>query len=61
VIVATGTIASRPYDFERHREIKPVDPHWPGAVDIDDVEWLNGNERCVEPSGSFGSHRLRDC
>lgn len=65
-IVATGIIASAPYDFFERTGRNPIDPKWPGAVNIekfDDTKWLglDTNQRCVDPAGKFGSHRLKDC
>lgn len=41
-IVGTGEIESKPYDLLERRGIQPINPNWPGAVDIVDVQWENG-------------------
>ena len=51
-VVAFGTIQSE----EPYERIEPVDPEWPGAVDIGDICWRDGGD-CRRPP-RFGSHRL---
>lgn len=51
-VVAFGTIQSE----EPYERIRPVDPEWPGAVDIGDICWRDGGD-CRRPP-RFGSHRL---
>ena len=56
-IVAIGTIQSEPYDLAKKRKIQPVDPEWSGAVDIDNVRFIDNGGTCDSPPRG-GSHRL---
>jgi hypothetical protein len=55
-VVAFGRIQGKPYDLATERKIQPMDPKWPGAVDIGDVCWRDGGD-CSSPP-RWGSHRL---
>jgi hypothetical protein len=55
-VVAFGIIKSEPYDLASIKQIEPVDPKWPGAVDIEEIPW-HGKESC-DSIPQFGSHRL---
>ncbi len=56
-VVACGTIQSdKPYNLFAEKGIEPVDPEWPGAVDIGDICWRDKGD-CSSPPG-LGSHRL---
>ena len=55
-IVAVGRIQSEPYDLSKIRKIQPVHPDWPGAVDIENVKFLDGGTCSSTPR--VGSHRL---
>lgn len=54
---AFGTIQSEePYDVLAERGIGPVDPDWPGAVNVGDICWRDGGDCNSNPE--WGSHRL---
>ena len=55
-VVASGKIQSEPYDLAARRKVRPVDPKWPGAVDIGDIRWRDEGS-CSSPP-ALGSHRL---
>jgi len=57
-IVATGEIASEPYDLFQDKEIEPIDPGWPGAVDIINIVWSDA-DHCPSPPVP-GSHRIKN-
>lgn len=56
-IVAVGTIQSEPYDLVKKRNIQPIAEEWAGAVDIENVEFLDNGGTC-DSTPQFGSHRL---
>ena len=55
-IVAVGIIQSEPYDLAEKRKIQPVDTEWSGAVNIENVRFLDGGTCSSTPR--VGSHRL---
>jgi len=55
-VVACGTIQSEPYDLFAEKGIEPVDPEWPGAVDIGDICWRDKGDCSSWPRR--GSHWL---
>ena len=55
-VVAFGTIRSEPHDLLAEKGIEPVDPEWPGAVDIGDICWRDDGDCSSNPK--WGSHRL---
>lgn len=57
-IVATGEIASEPYDLSLKKGIEPIDPDWSGAVDIINIVWSDA-DHCPSPP-VLGSHRIKN-
>jgi len=55
-IVAKATVKSEPYDLKKERDITPIDPKWPGAVDVADVQWYEGGT--CRANAKYGSHKL---
>ncbi len=56
-IVAVGIIQSEPYDLAKKRNIQPVAKEWSGAVDIENVRFLDNGGTC-NSTPRVGSHRL---
>ena len=55
-VIASGKIQSEPYDLAARRKLQPVDPKWPGAVDIGDIRWRDEGS-CSSPPRQ-GSHKI---
>ena len=56
-VCAFGNIQSKkPYDLRAEKGIEPVNPNWPGAVDICSICWRDGGY--CDSYLRRGSHRL---